>query len=631
MLSIVFCSLLILQAPLVHAAKRIAFVIGNANYASETPLKNPLRDVALLAGVMRQELGFDEVIEKKDLTRAQLFDLVNEIGRKSKGADAVVVYYSGHGMRGPGGNYLIPVDARISEEEHVRRDGIAAGDLVEVLKDSNARVALLILDACRDSPYTKRSKGTAKGLTRMNVNGGNILVAYATTENNTADDGAAANSPYARALAENLRDRTKPLLAQLDGVRRQVRDNTAGKQNPTREGDLEVNVYLINPTITVNAAPPPARGHSEAEIEQSAWEAAQKSATTAAYGAYLQEYPKGRYASAARVSLAGLQPPAANPRSEAAAATAPVLQPAASAAIKPGQVFKDCADCPEMVVIPSGKFTMGSSAAEQAAAVREGVPKATTDRESPQHEVSIGMLAVGKSEVTRGEFSRFIGASGYRTEAETGGGCYVLKADGSDWEKKENVNWKSPGFEQSDEHPVVCVSWNDAKAYVKWLGEKTKKGYRLLSESEWEYAARAGSNSPYPWGEDKDHRKMCKYANHRDKTFAEKFPNVAFVVNKECSDGRVNTAEVKHYLANDFGLYNMIGNVYEWVEDCFYDSYNGAPKDGSAWASGKCEARVLRGGSWYYDPANARAARRDRSGATDRDDLSGFRPARMLP
>ncbi len=188
-------------------------------------------------------------------------DLVVEIGRRAMGADAVFVYFSGHGMQGPEGNYLIPVDARISEGDHVRREGVNAHDIVTVLRAANPRVALLVLDACRDSPYSRRTRSVAKGLSRMNVSG-NLLVAYATVEGSTADDGNVGNSPYALALAQHLKDGTLSVLAQFDAVRRTTLQLTGGRQSPTREGDLEVSVYLSGPTGPVRPedgrpTPPP--------------------------------------------------------------------------------------------------------------------------------------------------------------------------------------------------------------------------------------------------------------------------------------------------------------------------------------------------------------------------------------
>lgn len=239
------------QAP----ARRIAFVVGNANYKNETALKNPHNDVALLARTLRDDLKFTEVIERRDLTRRQLVDLVREVRLKGKDADAVFVYFSGHGMQGPGGNYLIPVDAQIEFEDHVVSEGLAARDLVDALRTANPRVAVLVLDACRDSPYSRRTRSTTKGLSRMNVSGGNLLVAYATGEGETADDGTGRNSPYAQALARHLQQTDEPVLAQFDAVRRTTMQLTSSRQKPTREGDMEVGVYLTR----VGAPVPPPR------------------------------------------------------------------------------------------------------------------------------------------------------------------------------------------------------------------------------------------------------------------------------------------------------------------------------------------------------------------------------------
>lgn len=239
-------------------ARRVAFVIANARYANEGQLQNPHNDARLIADVLRRDLRFDEVAERRDLGRAEMYDLVSTLVRRARGADAVVVYYSGHGMRGPGGNYLIPVDARISEEEHVRRDALPVSELVDALQGSGARVALLILDACRDSPYARRTRSLTKGLARMNIAGGNLLVTYATADGQVAEDGSGSNSPYALALAQHLRDVGKPVMKQFDLVRASTRQATGNRQNPTREGDLEVDVMLIDPRAPAAVAIAPA-------------------------------------------------------------------------------------------------------------------------------------------------------------------------------------------------------------------------------------------------------------------------------------------------------------------------------------------------------------------------------------
>lgn len=252
--------LLFVVAAATHATgpKRIAVVIGNAKYANVKPLANPHLDAALIGRVARQSLGFTEVLELRDLSRKQMFDLLDEVRAKSQGADAVMVYFSGHGMRGAGGNYMIPVDADIQSDTHLKRDAVPVSEWIDLLKDAAPRVGLLVLDACRDNPYAIRTRSTAKGLARMQVAGGNLLVAYATGEGQVADDGSVGqNSPFAKALADQLQQAHRPLLVQLDSVRRQVIQITQSRQSPTREGDLEADVLLLPEKAVVPPAAKP--------------------------------------------------------------------------------------------------------------------------------------------------------------------------------------------------------------------------------------------------------------------------------------------------------------------------------------------------------------------------------------
>lgn len=277
----------------------------------------------------------------------------------------------------------------------------------------------------------------------------------------------------------------------------------------------------------------------------------------------------------------------------------------------PGTAFRDCGDCPEMVVLPPGRFLMGSAEAESGRLEREG----------PLHAVSIRhSLAVGKYEITRSEFARFVEETGYAA----GDGCVIWGAGRA--ERDVARNWRNPGFHQSDRDPIVCVSWYDAKAYVQWLSMVTAKPYRLLSEAEWEYAARAGQASSRPWGEEPG--EACAHANVADATAKAEIPGTAFWVFHECNDGWAYTAPVGRFRPNSFGLHDMIGNVWEWTEDCWNETYAGAPSDGSAWTSGDCVLRILRGGSWNDLPRLARSAYRDRVPNGDRDAVSGFRVAR---
>ena len=284
---------------------------------------------------------------------------------------------------------------------------------------------------------------------------------------------------------------------------------------------------------------------------------------------------------------------------------------AAQQRLEPGQAFRDCAWCPEMVVIPAGGFTMGSPAGE----------KGHQDDEGPQHRVTFRRaFALGKHEVTRADFAAFARDAGHDAQ-----GCIFW--DGTEVRPEMSKSWRDPNFNQSERDPVVCVSWNDAKAYVRWLGRKTGQAYRLPSEAEWEYAARAGTTAARHWGEDAD--LACGYGNVHDRT--SKAENGFTYKPHKCDDGYAKTAPAGSFRANGFGLHDVLGNVWEWVEDCWNDSYSGAPDSGRAWTTGECAQRVLRGGSWVSGRGFVRAANRIRFDTAIRYNVVGFRVAKTLP
>ncbi len=270
--------------------------------------------------------------------------------------------------------------------------------------------------------------------------------------------------------------------------------------------------------------------------------------------------------------------------------------------------FEDSPEGPEMVVVPAGSFIMGSPENEPA---RESWQKGT---ESPQREVTIAQpFAVGRHAITRGQFEAFVND----TDHDTDGDARLWK-DGK-WVMEPNSSWRNPGFTQGDDHPVVCVSWHDAKAYAAWLADRTGRPYRLLAEAEWEYAARAGSTTGFWWGSSI----TPEQANYDG--------NSVYEGGGRQGESREATVPVGSFLANPWGLYNVHGNVWEWCEDAWHDNYNGAPPDGSAWVRGGDPSRpVVRGGCWGDAPGFLRAANRDWHTAGYRNDALGFRLARTL-
>ena len=219
----------------------------------------------------------------------------------------------------------------------------------------------------------------------------------------------------------------------------------------------------------------------------------------------------------------------------------------------------------------------------------------------PPHRVSIKPFKISKYEITLGQFRQFVIATDYVSDAEKYESCGYWNNDRKGMAYDRGYNWHNPGFPQSDDtHPVVCISWNDAQAFIIWLNQITDQHYRLPTEAEWEYAARAGTTTKYSFGNNSEY--LCEFANGYDLSGGRlnMFPGFKF---SDCDDGYVYTAPVGKFKANYFGLFDMHGNVFEWVEDCWHENYLGAPTDGSAWLeNADCDLRTRRGASWDYEP-----------------------------
>ena len=543
------------------AQKRVALVIGNAAYVGQKPLKNPGNDAADVAALLRRA-GLQTTV-LTDQGRSALNDAVSRFLADAEGAELAVVYYSGHGMQAQGESYLIPVDARINTERDLRTEALRLGDLMDDLEARRIRHTLLVLDACRDNPFRSRTKSAARGLAPPKEMNGAFMVAYAAADGRTADDGDGRNGAYTAELLKQLAQRGKSLRDMLEDTQLAVEASTQGQQRPKNYGDTARFRSLV---LLAGEGPGPERA------EQQAWEAAQRAHSLAGYNAFLAEFPSGRYAGAARVARAGLAP---GPVPEPRPGPAPVLQP------QPGQVVKDCSECPELVVIPAGEFTMGSPASE---------PGRDSD-EGPQRRVKVGGFLAGRYEVTFEQWDACVAA----------GGCS---------HKPEDRGWGR------GKRPVIDVSWEDAQQYVKWLSGKTGKGYRLLSEAEWEYVARAGTSTPFWTGQTISAAQANFNGNYTYNGSAK-------------GEYRPKTVPVGSFGANGFGLYETSGNAWEWVQDVWHDNYSGAPSDGSAWMSGGDQTRrVLRGGSWDFIPQFLRSAYRISSSPVSHIVNPGFRIAR---
>lgn len=522
--SFVIAALLSLSLP-AHA-DRLALVIGNRDY-TVGPLKNPIND-AIAIGAALRTLGF-QVTAVNNLKRDDIGRTVEGFVSRIRAGDDIVVFYAGHGVQVKGVNYLPAVDANIRVESDVALNSLNLNHLLDRLDEAKSGVRLLLIDACRDNPYSRGFRSGSRGLARVEGAPSGTLMHFATRPGGVAADGTGGNGLYTTELLKHLKAPGLPVESMLKRVAAGVRQASGGDQQPWTEGALDGEFYF-------------AQGGS------------------------------GQASAAPTVQIASVRPE-------------PVLQTQATRPTQPvaGQVFKDCADCPEMVVIPSGNFRMGEG----------GDPLAI-----PVHSVSVSSFAIGKYEVTRGQFAAFVAASGFNA----GTSCWVVNVSGH--KNTVDRSWRTPGYSQTESDPVACVNWEDAQAYVRWLNQKTGQSYRLPSEAEWEYACRAGANQTYCGSENVDR----------------------VAVNDRKSGDKTQPVGSKQ--PNAWGLYDMSGNVSEWTQDCWNDHYNGAPNDGSAWTIGVCSARVVRGASWMNGDWAVRAVTRDRNDASNRIGSYGFRLAR---
>jgi formylglycine-generating enzyme required for sulfatase activity len=623
--------------PGVHGERRVALVIGNAAYRSMPRLpsaKNDADDV----GKSLRELGFETVLAT-DLDRAGMNEALERFTHTVLGADIALVYYSGHGLQFAGTNYLVPTDARLSAAGDVNRSVLMpVDDLVDALQGARgARV--LVLDAAHANPAEdelKRRLASAPGANRDALltrglgrvaPGNGLIVAYASQLGDVAADGSGRNSPFAAAFLRQVGTPEVDLKQVFASIRDDVARATNGRQRPelaiTLEREFKLKSASAPPEALPASGPGTASVPAEAIEAERAWATTKDTSSQLLLEDFIRRFGDSRYAAQARARLDELKrgqdkgqvaaatpavPPAPGPAVGQQVAAAALVQPgspcggsvatlislssravaplsaAEECGLKPKDLFKECAKCPEMIVAPAGSFTMGSPESE----------KERRSSEGPPHLVRFAQpFAVGRFAVTFDEWDA----------CAADGGCNGYKPPDLSFGRGRR--------------PVINVSFEDAKAYAAWLSNKTGKTYRLLSEAEREYVTRAGSSAPFWWG-------------------ASIAPNQAnYDGNYVYGSGvkgeyRQKTLPVDALSANPFGLYQVHGNVWEWVEDCYNATYAGAPADGSAWISGDCNRHMLRGGAWNYAPASVRAAIRLPSAPSERRPYFGLRLARSL-
>jgi formylglycine-generating enzyme required for sulfatase activity/uncharacterized caspase-like protein len=573
------------QAPGPASSKRFALVIGNASYPdASSPVSTAIKDARSLAEELRRN-DFD-VDERENANRETMRRAIDAFVAKIQPGSAALVYFSGFGIQSARQSYLIPVDAQIFSEPAVKRDGFGVDDVLSQMGQRGARVKIAIVDASRSNPYERRFRSFSAGLATIDPPDGTLAI-YAAAPGKVSNDGTSDTSLFMQELLKEIRTPDNTAEEVFNHTTLSVSRASAREQVPWvvsslsedfsfAKGGSAPSANQMRPTIPLTAAPsgapatrplaaapaPPPAGASSQPAAQSPPSPLVPAAAPPPPAAFSRPAPQTP------------PPPAAAPAPAQVAAPAmprtPVPSPTTPS--RPGESLRDCPDCPELIVIPAGSFDMGAAA---------------TPFDRPIHRVTLAEpFAMSRNEITFKDWDKCAAAGGCR-----------FKPDDRDSTRYD--------------HPVINVSWSDAKEYVAWLRQKTGKAYRLPSEAEWEYAARGGTTTPFHWGT----QVGARMANCRD-----------------CQTGEpVQTLSVGSFPPNAFGLNDMAGNAAEWLEDCWNDSYKGAPSDGSAWTTGSCSLRVLRGGSFDTQSSALKSASRFRYDSDVRYFGNGFRVARALP
>jgi formylglycine-generating enzyme required for sulfatase activity/uncharacterized caspase-like protein len=661
-----FCSLLaaMLASSVAQADRRVALVVGNSGYTSAAALRNPRNDANDMAEAL-QKLGF-EVVLGVDLNQERFAGTIETFARAIDGADVALFFYAGHGLQLNDKNYLVSIDAQLTNEFLIPSETIQL-DAVVRLMESKVPVNIVLLDACRNNPLTdnlkrsleimRRVSALGRGLARIEPYGRDTLVAFAAAPGQEAADGGGRNSPFTAALLKQMPNTGVEISVMLKQVAAEVRKSTNDTQHPQQVSDMARPFYFVPSNALAKADPavprpgpaapsPPRSAQTEdRSLEIAFWNSARAANECEAVRAYLQRYPNGFFVDLAKLSETRLckadrtvtmvetvpqppaapaakptppsappPPPSAAPAPPAAAAAKPdaprpspqpselakgpgappsaapakpptptpppeAAKPAQdqTALLKPpglpmpapppsAQIFRDCERCPEMVNIPGGNFMMGSN--DEAS-------------EKPVHQVTVASFALGRYPVTIGEWRQ----------------CVADKA----------CSYEPAG---DDNLPVYNVSWTDAQQYVAWLSKLTKQDYRLPSEAEWEYAARARTTTRYWWGDQ---------------------PPAGKAACKGCGTDANASQPIKvgSFAPNLFGLSDMTGSVSQWVADCWVKNYDGAPRSGAARDVPNCRQYVVRGGSWKNEASYLRTSSRDYYDKGVRYLAHGFRVARQ--
>lgn len=528
--------------------RRVALVIGNGDYPEkDLDLTNPVNDAELIAGTLRG-LGF-EVLERKNASRQEMLEAVQAFGSQLGNRGIGLFYYAGHGVQLGGRNYLVPTNfGNVASSQDIEKELLYAGEVLDKMATKQG-LNIVVLDACRNNPTELGfPAGVKEGFAEIKNTPAGTFIAFSTSPGDTAADGAGENSPYTKALVESLRMRPSRLEDVFIHTRLELDRTTNGRQVPWENSSLK-SVFFFTPDEVAGTPLPNLTPTSPLR----------------------EELLKGL--------LGGLKQFTFH---------APQTGPGGSVtARRTGRASFYTEDVRgaglEMVEIPGGRFLMGSNFADADAAYADSkryndeATRDTVAAEMPQHNVNVPGFYMSKYEVTQRQWQAVMGS--------------LPRLD--------------PKY-RGDDLPVVNVNWREAEAFCERLSQLTGRQYRLPSEAEWEYACRAGTNTPYAFGPNispqlSNYNGGAPFAGAAPGNYRQSLTTV----------GQTSAA-------NAFGLYDMHGNAWEWCADNWHASYDGAPTDGSMWEATDEDNRpyrVIRGGSWDSIANSCRSASRRKQGA----------------
>jgi len=606
------------QRPIGQEA-RVALVIGNGAYP-DAPLRNPVNDARAMKSAL-EACGFEATL-LADASKRDMENAIRDFGDRIRNGAVGLFYFAGRGIQVKGINYLVPVGANLEREDEVVYQAVEAGQVLDKMDSAKNRLNIMILDACRNNPFSRNWRGGGdRGLAQVNAPTGSFI-AFATAPGREAADGKGEHGLYTEALLAQLREPGLELEKVFKRTREKVMAASLGQQTPwesnstvgdfcfvpaatatrtepapqsvqAREalgppppaialiGGLQVlvnapgtKIYVdgklsgeASPTRALNLADVPV-GEVRVKAEAAGY-LDRELPVTIQEGQWVQArlVLAKRAAVEVRASAATAPPPGAVPPARAAAPSAPpaaALPGAGAFQNRFGMVFAP---------IPAGRFAMGDPSGER--------------DEKPVHSVTIALpFAMQTTHVTVKQWQAFVDATGYVTTMESSGGIRIHPHIGNNDTEIWPYSWRAPGLRQQADHPVVCISWDDAHAFIRWLNQEDPgKGYRLPTEAEWEYACRAGTKEPAP----KDMDGMAWFWDNSGET----------------------THPVAGKAPNPWGLYDMLGNAAQLCEDWYGAGYYAVSPEVDPHGPPSGVLRVARGGDWRLTPGKFRPSFRN--------------------